>query len=135
MQYSGSKEGAQWIDLWNTATTCDYIIGQASAGGEAQLIAVLSTNDTLEVGLRRLASYVYFVRTRDRAGANHMLAVQPPGSSTDFAPTWLVDNVTTHSKSEFQRDQRVTTSSKKSKGEGKGKKGKKGKDADGVQGG
>ena len=27
----------------------------------------------------------------DRVGAAHMLAVRPPGSGTDLAPTWLVD--------------------------------------------
>jgi hypothetical protein len=96
--------------------------------------------------LRRLASFVYERRTRDKTGAAHMLAITPPGLETDVAPTWLVSTATAHSKNEHMRDERVKVSEKKSghdgggkgdgkkpKGKGKGK-GKKGKAGDGAGG-
>ena len=105
--FAGQKTGTLWLDLWTAAATVDYILGQAAAGGEAQLVAVLSTNDTVEILMRRLASYTYASRTRDAVGAMHMLAIRAPGSSSDVAPTWLVDSATTHSRTEYLRDGRV----------------------------
>ena len=40
----------------------------------------LATDDTLEIKLRRLSSFINGARTGDRVGAAHMLAVQPPGA-------------------------------------------------------
>ena len=90
---------------------------------------VLATDDLVEIHLRRLSSCVYGSRTGDWSGANYMLAVQPPGSEMDIAPSWLVTDATAHSKSEFQRSERVTKTSREDKppkGKGKGKDGPKG---------
>jgi len=67
-----------------------------------------------------------------------MLGVRPPGVQTDVAPVWLVDNVTQHSKAEFQRADRVAKGNKteatinRRRGGPKGDKGGKG---DGKSGG
>ena len=96
---------------------------------------VLATDDLVEIHLRRLSSFVYGSRTGDWSGANFMLAVQPPGSEMDIALSWLVTGATTHSKSEFQRSERVTktnqfgghsSTDKPPKGKGKGKDGPNG---------
>jgi len=107
--FAGAREGARWIDLWTTAAQSDFVIGQASARGDAAFIGVLSSDDILELSLslRRLASYLYVTRTHDKTGAAHILGVRPPGMTTDVAPGWLVDSATAHSKAEFQRGERV----------------------------
>ena len=136
--FQGSRSGALWVDLWTAATTVDFIIGQASSQSEAVLIATLGSNDIVELSLRRLASYLYASRTKDLSGATHMLGVRPPGAQTDIAPVWLVDNVTQHSKAEFQRADRVARGTRnevtinRRRGGPKGDKGGKG---DGKSGG
>eukprot|EP00972_Heterocapsa_arctica_P019810 2922351-Heterocapsa_arctica.AAC.1 len=62
--------------------------------------------DNLEIGLRRLSAHVYELRTGNSSGAMHMLAVRAPGAGVD-APSWLVADVTTFSKAEHQRSERV----------------------------
>ena len=78
-----------------------------------------------------LAAFVYESRSRDSKGASFMLAVASPGSQTDIAPTWLVTDATSHSKQEFQRDERSNksiTHKRNDKGDAKGKAKGKGKD-------
>ena len=89
-------------------------------------MAALASDDGLELALRRLSSFIYEKRTGDKSGAVHMLGVAPPGAEADVAPTWMVEGASTHSKAEYQRDQRVKwseshSSSSTSKGKGKGK--------------
>jgi hypothetical protein len=142
--YSGLKGAGVWTDLWTAATSVDYKLSTAAT--QSDLLTILSTDDGVEMHLRRLASFVYERRTRDKTGAAHMLAITPPGLETDVAPTWLVSTATAHSKNEHMRDERVKVSEKKSsydgggkgdgkkpKGKGKGK-GKKGKAGDGAGG-
>ena len=73
-----------------------------------------------------------------------MLAIKAPGAASDVAPTWLVSEVTAHSKAEFQRAERVRKGG--GKGDPKGKpdtgkrkdpkgKGKGGKGGGGAAGG
>ena len=108
-------------------------------------MSYLAANDACEIHFRRLAAYKYQVRTGDKSGAQFMLAVKPPGASTDIAPTWMVADATLHSKAEFQRGQRVhgwggkpngpKGGGKGDKDKGKGDKNKKGKKGQWQQGG
>ena len=131
--YMGSKTSPVWTDLWSLAVGVDFRLGQAKTEGE--LFQILAVDDFVEVSLRRLAAYTYENRTGDRVGANTMLAVVPPGTQRDIAPTWMVDTATAHSKQDFQRTERVATAQKRGKGKGKdseskgGGKGRKGKPA------
>ena len=85
-------------------------------------MALLASDDGLEMKLRELASYVHFWRTGDLTSSTNMLAVKPPGTETDVAPAWLVDESTSFSKAEFQRSQRVKKGKGKGRGKGKGDK-------------
>ena len=118
------------MDHRATPTAVDLRLQQSEeAAGWAGVNEVLATDDLVEIHLRRLSSFVYGSRTGDWSGANYMLAVQPPGSEMDIAPSWLVTDATAHSKSEFQRSERVTKTSREDKppkGKGKGKDGPKG---------
>ena len=89
----------------------DYLLGGCKT--QTELLTKLASDDALELHLRRLASYVYEMRTKDKVGAAAMLAVRPPGSSADLAPTWLVSEATAHSKAEYQRDERVSSAWKR----------------------
>ena len=134
-QFQGSKTSALWVDLWNVASTIDFTLGRCpNAASESQ---VLATDDYLEIGLRRLASYVYETRTKDATGARQMLALTAPGASVDIAPSWMVTDATAHSKAEYQRDERVSFAASRRGGGagGRGGKGKKGKGDRGGRGG
>ena len=111
LEFKGVRAGNLWTDLWQNATMIEYILSKAENGAEA--MAWLASDDTLEMLLRRLASYVYEMRTKDKTGAAAMLAVRAPGSAVDVAPTWLVQEITTFSKAEHQRGERVITAAKR----------------------
>jgi hypothetical protein len=57
----------------------------------------------MEMLLRRIGSFVYEKRTRDRVGAINMLAMAAPGTGADIAPAWLVGESTAYSREEFSR--------------------------------
>ena len=120
-QFTGDKRSQIWVDLWHGATAIDFRLAQC-ADDEARTVA-LAGDDMLEINLRRLAAYVYFNRTRDNDGAQHMLALAAPGAECDLAPSWLVSESTAHSKAEYQRTERVKAlnrlSNKGDKGGGK----------------
>ena len=105
LNYSGSRQSDQWIDLWNIATSIDYRLGRCSSPLEETKI--LATDDYMEIGLRRLAAFMYEGRSKDQTGARRMLAVQAPGAKMDIAPEWMVSDATAYSKTEHQRDERV----------------------------
>ena len=70
----------------------DFKLGRChSPEDEMRLLAT----DDLEVGLRRLAAYMYEARTRDTVGARQMLALHAPGGMHDIAPAWMVETATT----------------------------------------
>ena len=117
--FVGNRDGPVWTDLWTLASTIDFKLEGAQS--EEARNAILASDDVVEMGLRRLAAFIYERRTRDSVGAAHMLAVTAPGSSVDIAPQWLVSSATTHSKAEFQRDERAAQIRKRGKGRGKGK--------------
>jgi hypothetical protein len=103
-EYSGTKSGAKWEDLWHHATQVDFRLNRANTNSEK--LAILAVDDGCEVSLRNIASDLYRRRTGDHTGANHMLAIRVPGQSTDLAPSWLVDQVATHSRQEYNTAQR-----------------------------
>ena len=135
--FSSAKGSELWIDLWDRAAQVDYELAKFTS--DEDLLAFLASNDIMEMHLRRLASKKYISRTGDRSGAQHMLALQAPGQQSDVAPTWMVADATTHSKSEHQRAERVRAQRKgddKGKGDGKAGGGQKGKGkGKGAQGG
>ncbi|CAK0872525.1 unnamed protein product [Prorocentrum cordatum] len=110
-EVTGQRHTPVWTELWTAATNVDYLLGGCKT--QSELLTRLASDDALELHLRRLASYVYEMRTKDKLGAAAMLAVRPPGSAADLAPTWLVTEATTHSKAEHQRDERVHGASKR----------------------
>ena len=125
-EYTGDLSGVVWTDLWTSATQMDYILCEAVAqGGEAMVLQTLATIDVNELGLRRLGYFLYIRRTGDVAGANQILAVQPPGSSRDILPHWLISDGAEHSKAEHQWDERAKKNSKMCKEETKGRREKK----------
>ena len=103
--FTGSRKATVWTDLWNVATNIDYAVGRVSTASE--LAILVATDDAIEIGMRRLSAHVYESRTGDSTGASAMLAVRAPGLDIDVAPSWLVDEVTKHSKSEYDRAQRM----------------------------
>lgn len=72
----------------------------------------LATSDALEIHLRKLGAFIYLRRTKDKTGANRILGVKAPGTNTDIAPKWLLDDANLHSKTEFQRQERGAKASK-----------------------
>ena len=105
----------EWVDLWNAATETDYALRGRT---QAEAMMLLAGEDHLEIKMRRMAAHVHFGRTNDPVSTAMMLAVRPPGAGCDIAPNWLVSEVTTYSKAEHQRWQRVTQ-----RGRGRGPKG------------
>ena len=117
-----ARDTPLWLDLWTTATNIDFILTSAAQKqGEMGIRQALAQNDILEIGLRRLASQIYYDRTRDKTGSQAMLGVTPPGAGSDIAPSWLVADATVFSKSEHQREERVyQADARRRKGGGKG---------------
>ena len=99
-----NRSSPQWVELWNIATNADF---ELRGLDERQTLERLASSDALEIGLRRIAAWVYEQRTHDKAGAAHMLAVTAPGTFSDVAPTWMIEEATAHSKMEHQRAERV----------------------------
>ena len=105
-QHAGldAKSTTQFQDLFTAATIIDFEL--AGCKTESELMARLATSDTLEIHLRKLGAFIYFRRTKDKTGANRMLGIRAPGSGTDIAPKWMLDDANTHSKTEYQRLER-----------------------------
>lgn len=105
-QHAGleAKSSTQFQDLFTAATIIDFEL--AGCRSESELMARLATSDTLEIHLRKLGAFIYFRRTKDKTGANRMLGIRAPGSGTDIAPKWMLDDANTHSKTEYQRVER-----------------------------
>ena len=122
LRYQGEKNNKndQWIDLWSAASEVDFALEQVPSGQEATFLAA---SDSMEIKLRRLAAHVHYARTGDLTAYTRMLALQPPGTSSDVAPKWMVEDATTYSKTEHQRDQRVKES-ERGRGRGRGFRGR-----------
>ena len=105
LSFGSNKTGELWIELWDTASQVDFAAAQCRT--DEELLSMLGSSDTMEMHLRRLASLKYKARTGDQSGAAHMMALQAPGGSSDVAPPWIVAEATLHSKTEWQRADRV----------------------------
>ena len=116
LRFQGDKScrNPTWIHVWHSAAECDFAVARAGADNE---MALLANDDGLEMKLRELASYVHFWRTGDLASSTNMLAVKPPGTETDVAPSWLVNESTDLSQAELQRLQRVKKDRVKGRGD------------------
>ena len=98
------KQTAIYQDLFMAATIIDFELADCKT--ESAIMHKLGTSDTLEIHLRKLGSFIYFRRTKDKAGANRMLGIRAPGAGSDIAPKWLLDDANAHSKLEWQRAER-----------------------------
>jgi hypothetical protein len=109
--------------LWPLAATADFKLSRTQ--NDAELLHLLSTDDQLEISLRQISAAIFEKRTGDTRGARRMRAIRTPGSGADVAPEWLVDSVTTFSRSEHRRDEQLASEIRrrggKDKGKGKGK--------------
>eukprot|EP00438_Fugacium_kawagutii_P036017 Skav207006 [mRNA] locus=scaffold1554:6879:10419:- [translate_table: standard] len=130
-QHTGleSRNTSQYQDLFTAATIIDFEL--ADCQSEALLMSRLATSDTLEIQLRKLGSFIYYRRTKDKNGAMRMLGVRAPGTNADIAPKWMLDDANVFSKAEYQRLERGRKlsglegggGSGQPKGGGKGRKG------------
>ena len=124
--------GQRYLELYNIATSLDFLI---SGKNSREIMTILGTSDQAEIGMRRIASFVFEKRTGDKAAAMSMLAVKPAGGATDVAPDWLVAEASIFSQSEYKRQERARATTRGGGegtgggggGEGAGGKGKKGK--------
>ena len=98
------RQGAAYQDLFTAATIIDFEL--AGCQDESVLMHRLATSDTLEIQLRKLGSFIYLRRTKDRAGAARMLGIRAPGTMSDIAPKWMLDDANSFSKIEWQRTER-----------------------------
>lgn len=98
------KQSPTYQDLFMAATIIDYELADCRA--ESTLMHKLATSDTLEIHLRKLGSFIYFRRAKDKTGAQRMLGVRVPGANADITPKWMLDDANTFSKIEHQRAER-----------------------------
>ena len=110
------RQGASYQDLFTAATIIDYEL--AGCQNESSLMHRLATSDTLEIQLRKLGSFIYLRRTKDKAGALRMLGIRAPGTMSDIAPKWMLDDANSFSKIEWQRSERGHKQSRSEPGSG-----------------
>ena len=112
MNLSSSKGTDAWTEIWDRAAQIDFAVAQCRT--DQELMSKLAMDDTLEMHLRRLVFIKFRMRTGDKSAAAQMLAFHAPGSSADIAPSWLVADVTQHSKTEHwhQRVERLSSAAK-----------------------
>jgi hypothetical protein len=79
---------------------------------------MIYSDDALGFAFRRLSAFIHVDRAGDHAAGLRMLGQPAPGTKSDVAPSWLVEECTMHSKNEHQRDERT---GRRRKGEGQGK--------------
>ena len=113
LRYVGDKspKNKEWSYLWGMASEIDFKMARIPADARHH---ILSTDDGMEIKLRHLAATFHLSRTGDLTSAANMLAVRAPGTATEVAPDWLVEETTNLSKQEHATRQRV--------GKGKGKR-------------
>eukprot|EP00438_Fugacium_kawagutii_P019969 Skav222679 [mRNA] locus=scaffold1471:12611:14497:- [translate_table: standard] len=129
-----ARNSTQFQDLFTAATIIDFEL--ASCSTEADLMSRLAVSDTLEIQLRKLGSFIYFRRTKDKNGALRMLGIRAPGTNADIAPKWMLDDANLFSKAEYQRMERGQKLNRLEHGGGGGQKGDgKGRKGGGRAGG
>ena len=114
----GNKE---YLSFFNSLKPIDM---ELSKLGARERLAFLNSNDSAEIALRHLSSFVHERRTGDREAASSMLALRPSGTRCDIAPTWLISDASNYSQQEFKRRQRASDGSGVGKGRGKGGEGR-----------
>ncbi len=126
------KNTAQYQDLFMAATIIDFEVADCKT--ESMLMHKLATSDSLEIHLRKLGAFIYYRRTKDKTGASRMLGIRAPGTNSDIAPKWMLDDANTFAKTEYQRIER---GQKMNRWDGPGPKseGGKGKRGGGKSGG
>jgi hypothetical protein len=97
-------------------------------GGDEGVFRLLASSEECEIGLRRLAAYIFEDRTHDSVAARIIQGSAPPGAKVDIAPTWLLSDASNHSRTEAKRQHQVNSlrnrkGDKGPKGSGKGAKG------------
>ena len=105
-EFEHQKGSDLYADFWHLATEVDFMLDRCLS--EQEKLALLASEDTLELKLRRLASKVHEMRTGDKDAALHMLAITVPGRKRDVAPGWMIADAQTHSKNFHQQHERVT---------------------------
>ena len=124
-----------YLELFNIATAVDFL-AERHKHSSLLLMQALATDDTAEIGLRRISSWLHEKRTGDKAAARSMLAIQPRGQFGNAAPQWLLEQAQAFSTQEYKTAERVRHGKSSArapdggrgkKGKGKGKKGDKGK--------
>ena len=99
--FRGDERSQAYTDLWTLATAIDYAL--AACSNDTALTQKLGTDDFVEIGLRRLASWMHSQRTHDADSANAMLAIRAPGQATDVAPQWLITEASAFSEAEYKQ--------------------------------
>ena len=67
--FSGDKGGTVFANLWILSQQIDFMVSTAArSSGDHGIFALLASSDELELGLRRIAAYIYQERTKDKAG-------------------------------------------------------------------
>ncbi|CAK0883180.1 unnamed protein product [Prorocentrum cordatum] len=109
-EVTGQRHTAVWTDLWTAATNVDYLLG--GCANQSELLTRLASDDALELHLRRLASYVYEMRTKDKL-MNGMdrgsLEARPTGqretSDNEMMLAWqLVQQYALQDAARYERD-------------------------------
>ena len=124
--FNGDRTSGTWSDLWTLAVQLDYSIASAHRmGGDEGVFRSLASSDECEIGLRRLAAFIFEDRTHDAVAARIIQGSAPPGAKVDIASTWLVSDASNLLGSEAKRQQQVNSllsrkGDKGSKGSGKG---------------
>ena len=86
------------------ASLVDFKVAKCKTHQE--LMQLLATDDSIEIILRGLASFIHHRRTGDADASSNMLAVRAPRSLADIAPSWMLADAATHSTAEHKRKER-----------------------------
>ena len=79
--FNGDCTSGTWSDLWTLAVQLDYsITASHRLGGDEGVFRLLATSDECEVGLRRLAAYIFEDRTHDSVAARIIQGFAPTGA-------------------------------------------------------
>jgi hypothetical protein len=105
-KFSSHADYDKW---WSIASVIDFEL--ENSANAAEVDQKLATSNTIEIAMRDLMSAAHLQKTGNANAANAMKAVKAPGAKADIAPQWLVDDVTTTDKVDYQRAQRTASSS------------------------
>ena len=114
--YPGSRQGQEWHDLWNVASSIDMTLELAHrSGGCPGLCQALDADDRIEHWLSRIGAQVAYLRSGDRRVLDHLQSGRAPGDS-ELLPEWAIDGARSESKSLYLQQGRVKPGSAKQEG-------------------